>query len=100
MHKGFDLAGKVAIVTGASSGIGYATAVALSECGAAVSINYRQNEIGAEQGRKQIVMAGGHAIAVKADVTRADDVKALVQRTVDELGPIDILVNNAGSLVE
>src|SRR5947207_1370198 len=100
MNNYMNLTGKVALVTGASSGIGHATAKVLAECGASVSINYHRNEAGAEDARKQIVDAGGKAIALQADVTRSADVKELVQSTVMELGPIDILVNNAGSLVE
>jgi 3-oxoacyl-[acyl-carrier protein] reductase len=100
MHNYMDLTGKVAIVTGASSGIGHATAIALSECGAAVTINYHRNEVGAELLRKQIVARGGRAITVQADVTIAADVEALIRRTSEELGPVDILVNNAGSLIE
>src|SRR5438876_4072143 len=95
-----DLKGKVALITGASSGIGRATAEAFAECGASVAINYHQNEAGAEAVRAKIEAASGKAVAVQADVTRAADVQELVQRTVNDLGPIDILVNNAGSLVE
>src|SRR5262245_6007709 len=94
------LTGKVALVTGASSGIGRATAKMLAAMGARVAINYHRNEAGAEAARADIVNAGGRAIAVKADVTQANDVEALVKRTADELGAIDILVNNAGSLIE
>src|SRR5437868_1504322 len=100
MHHYLDLTGKVALVTGASSGIGQATAVALAEQGAAVAINYHRNEAGAEQARQRIVASGSRAIAIQADVTRASDVRMLVERTTNEFGPIDILVNNAGSLVE
>lgn len=100
MKNYIDLSGRVALVTGASSGIGRATATALAECGAAVAINFHRNEAGAEQGRKAIAERGGFAIAIQADVTRSSDVASLVERTTKELGPIDILVNNAGSLVE
>src|SRR5215204_50802 len=100
MENYFDLEGKVAIITGASSGIGYATARVLADCGSAVAINYNRNESGAEQLKQEIVSNGGKAITVQADVTRAADVEALVKRTTEELGPIDILVNNAGSLIE
>jgi len=96
----FDLQGKVALVTGASSGIGRATAETLAANGARVAINFHRNNAGAEAARLQITEGGGSAIVVQADVTRADEVKSLVKQTVTELGPIDILVNNAGSLVE
>ena len=96
----FDLSGQVALVTGASSGIGAATTIALARQGAAVAVNYHRNEAGGAQTKQQIVAAGGRAITVQADVTKASDVRALVERTVTEFGPIDILVNNAGSLVE
>jgi len=95
-----DLAGKVALVTGASSGIGRATAEALAQRGANVAINFHRNERGAEETRRAIAAAGCKAITVQADVGSAAGVKALVERTVRELGPVDILVNNAGSLVE
>ena len=100
MHNYIDLNGKVAIVTGAASGIGHATALVMADCGAAITINYRRNESGAESLRKQIVDAGGRAITVHADVTIATDVAALVQRTTEAFGPVDVLVNNAGSLIE
>jgi len=100
MKNCIDLTGKVAIVTGASSGIGHATALELAASGASVVINYRNNEAGAEEARKKIAANNGRAICVQADVTKASDVGALVQRTIDELGPPDILVNNAGSLIE
>lgn len=100
MSKAFDLTGKIALVTGAGSGIGKATALALADAGAAVAINYHRNEAGAEGLKQQITAAGGRAVALQADVTKAADIQTLVARTVSELGPIDILVNNAGSLVE
>jgi len=100
MQNYMDLTGKVAIVTGASSGIGHATALSLAKCGAAVTVNYHNNEIGAELLRKQIVANGGKAVAIQADVTVASDVESLVKRTVEEFGTVDILVNNAGSLIE
>jgi 3-oxoacyl-[acyl-carrier protein] reductase len=100
MSNSLDLNGKVALVTGASSGIGRAAAEALAANGARVAINFHRNEAGAEAARAEIVSGGGSAIIVQADVTRASDVESLVERTVTEFGPIDILVNNAGSLVE
>ena len=100
MQNYMDITGRVAIITGAASGIGYACALALTNCGAAVAINYHRNERGAAELRQQIIANGGKAITVRADVTKAADVAALIQRTTDELGPVDILVNNAGSLIE
>jgi len=100
MGNPFDVTGKVALVTGASSGIGRASAKALAANGARVAINFHSNQEGAEATRAEIVAAGGTAITVKADVAKASDVQALVEHTVKELGPVDILVNNAGSLVE
>lgn len=100
MGNSFDLNGKVALVTGASSGIGAATAMMLAANGARVAINFHQNKDGAEETRTAIVNAGGAAIVVQADVAKSAEVDSLVKRTVDELGPIDVLVNNAGSLVE
>jgi 3-oxoacyl-[acyl-carrier protein] reductase len=95
-----DLTGKVGLITGASSGIGAATASVLADLGARVAISYHQNEEGAERVRQSIGAAGGKAIAIRADVRRADDIRALVHHASEKLGPIDILVNNAGSLIE
>ena len=95
-----DLSGRVALVTGGSSGIGQATAIALAECGARVAINFHHNEAGAEEARQTILNGGGQAVTLQADVTRRSEVQTMVQRTVEQLGPIDILVNNAGSLIE
>ena len=100
MSISFDLTGKVTLVTGASSGIGRATAETLAANGARVAINFHRNKAGAEAARAEIVSGGGSAIVVQADVTRASEVQSLVDQTIAEFGPIDILVNNAGSLVE
>jgi 3-oxoacyl-[acyl-carrier protein] reductase len=100
MQNYLDLTDKVALVTGGSSGIGAATAAVLADLGARVAISYRQNEEGAERARHLIEAAGGKAIAIRADVRRAEEITALVKRAADEFGPIDILVNNAGSLIE
>jgi len=100
VSNSFDLNAKVALVTGASSGIGRAAAEALAASGARVAINFHRNEAGAEAARAEIVSRGGDAVVVQADVTRASDVESLVERTIAEFGPIDILVNNAGSLIE
>jgi 3-oxoacyl-[acyl-carrier protein] reductase len=100
MGTHFDLTGKVALITGASSGIGRATATALAASGASVAINFHQNEAGAEAARAEIARAGGRALVFQADVTRTSDVQSLVKQTAAEFGPIDILINNAGSLIE
>ena len=100
MSNNHDFSEKVALVTGASSGIGRATAEELAARGASVAINYKSNEEGAEAARQNITAAGGRAITVQADVSCSCGVRSLIDQTVKELGPIDVLVNNAGSLVE
>lgn len=91
-----DLGGKVALVTGASRGIGRATATALAGCGAAVIVNYRGQAEAAAEVVAQIEAAGGRATAVQADVSAAADVERLVKATTETYGSLDILVNNAG----
>jgi 3-oxoacyl-[acyl-carrier protein] reductase len=100
MQNHLDLTGKVALITGTSSGIGAATATVLADLGARVAISYYKNREGAERVRDAITSADGTAIAICSDVRQADEIRALVKRSTDELGPIDILVNNAGSLIE
>ena len=90
------LKGKVAIVTGASRGIGSAIATRFVREGAKVVLNYNQSEEAATKLLAKIRSEGGEAITVKADVSKANDVKQLVQRAVDAFGRVDILVNNAG----
>src|ERR1700756_1084709 len=91
-----DLQDKVAVVTGASRGIGAAIAVALAEAGAAVAANYRERADAAEALGADLNKAGQRAIAVAADVSQASDVTKMVERVTSALGPVDILVNNAG----
>ncbi len=91
-----DLNGRVALVTGASRGIGAAIAVALAEAGAAVAVNYRERADGADAVITRIKGSGGRAIAVAADVSQAASVASMVDRVTAELGAVDILVNNAG----
>ena len=90
------LAEKVAIITGSSRGIGKATALALAGEGAKVVVNYASASSAADEVVKQIESEGGEAIALKADVSKADQVDELVKATKDKFGSIDVLVNNAG----
>jgi 3-oxoacyl-[acyl-carrier protein] reductase len=90
------LAGKVAIVTGASKGIGAATAKALAAEGAAVAVIYSSGKEGAERLVSQITREGGKASAIQADVSEAPDVKRMFEETKKAFGSVDVLVNNAG----
>jgi 3-oxoacyl-[acyl-carrier protein] reductase len=92
------LQGRVALVTGASRGIGEAIAFALARAGADVAINYREREAAAAGVVCRIGELGRRALAVRADVTVRERVRAMVSHTVQSLGSIDILVNNAGLL--
>src|SRR6516225_847835 len=91
-----SLQGKVALVTGASKGIGAAIARELAARGAAVAVNYSGSKAGADKVVADIKAAGGKAIAVQANVADPDSIGPLIQSVVTQLGPIDILVNNAG----
>ena len=95
-----DLAGKVALVTGASSGIGAATARLLAAQGARVAVGFYQNKKGAEAVLDSITASGGAAMAAVGDFRKTSEIRSVVKQVVGELGPIDILVNNAGSLVK
>jgi glucose 1-dehydrogenase len=90
------LNGKVAIVTGSSSGIGKAIAIALAAAGAAITIDYRSNRTAAEDTQEKITTAGGRAFVVQADVSKLPDLQNLVDETVQTHGRLDIMVNNAG----
>lgn len=117
MQNYFDFTGKVVLVTGASSGIGRATAELFGEYGASVAVSYLNNQAGAESAvaaitgnsgkafaasgaNGDVVTTGAGAIAVKADVTRSEEIERMITEVEEKLGAIDILVNNAGSLVE
>jgi 3-oxoacyl-[acyl-carrier protein] reductase len=93
-----DLRGKVALVTGASRGIGRGIAVALAEAGADVAVNYRIQEKQALDVCEQIRSLGRRSVAVGADVSQAREVNRMVETVASELGPVDILINNAGVL--
>ncbi|HMJ34714.1 MAG TPA: SDR family NAD(P)-dependent oxidoreductase [Baekduia sp.] len=93
-----DLSGQVVAVTGASSGIGEATALAAAQAGAAVSLAARRADR-IEALAKKIIDGGGRAVAIPTDVAKEDEAAAFVQRTRDELGGLDVLVNNAGVML-
>lgn len=87
---------KVAIVTGSSSGIGEAIALGFAREGAAVAVNYRSHPDAAQSVVQKIEDAGGRGLAVHADVSKPDDIAALIQATVEEFARLDVMVNNAG----
>ena len=91
-----NLTGKVALVTGASRGIGQATAIDLAKAGADVVVNFIGNEAVAQETVEKIEALGRKAIKIKADVGNAEDVQAMIDEAVAACGHIDILVNNAG----
>ena len=90
------LAGKVAIVTGSSSGIGQSIAIRLASEGAGVVVNYSSRPQGADDTRVEIERTGGKAVTVQADVSKMADTQNLIDQTYQQLGRCDILVNNAG----
>jgi len=90
------LAGKIAVVTGASKGIGAAIAKQLAADGASVVVNYASSKTGAEKAVGEITAQGGKAVAVQADVSKKADIERLFAETKKAFGAVDILVNNAG----
>ena len=93
-----SLSGKIALVTGASRGLGRAIALRLAQEGAAVAVNYRERAAEAEAVAEEIRSKGGKAIALQAHVADTGQVRSMVERVSRELGPVDILINNAGVL--
>jgi len=91
-----QLEGKIALVTGASRGIGRAIALALAEAGAHVAINYSGSEQAAAEAADSIRQLGKEALVIQANVGKYDQFEAMVKQVVDQFGRIDILVNNAG----
>jgi len=91
-----ELAGRTALVTGASRGIGEGIAVALAQAGAAVAINYKERVEGARRVEERITTACGRSLVVQADVSRREEVERMVRAVEEGLGAVDILVNNAG----
>src|SRR4030088_2378836 len=90
------LTGKVAVVTGASKGIGASIAEHLAAEGASVVVNYASSKSGADAVVKRITQKEGKAVAVQADVSKAEDIQRLFAETKKAFGKLDILVNNAG----
>ena len=91
-----DLSGRRALVTGASSGLGRSIALNLASCGARVAVNYLKNQEAAEAVVTQIEQSGGNALAIQADVSKADEVENLFTEIDKVFGGLDIMVNNAG----
>jgi len=96
MVSNLKLKGQSALVTGANSGIGEAVAIALGSAGANVVVNYITHPENADAVVKKIEANGGSAIAIKADVSKEDEVQSMFQQMYQKYGTIDILVNNAG----
>jgi 3-oxoacyl-[acyl-carrier protein] reductase len=95
-NTGKKLSGKVAVVTGASKGIGAAIAKHLAEEGASVVVNYASSKAGADKVVNEITSQGGKAVAVQGDVAKKVDIERLFAETKKEFGKLDVLVNNAG----
>src|SRR5271165_2968102 len=90
------LTGKVAVVTGASKGIGAAVAKALAAEGASVVVNYASSKAGADKVVSAITAAGGKAVAVGGDVSKAPEAQAIIAAAIKNYGRLDVLVNNSG----
>jgi 3-oxoacyl-[acyl-carrier protein] reductase len=98
MNTDNKLAGKVAVVTGASKGIGASIAKHVAEAGASVVVNYASSKAGADRVVEEITSKGGRAVAVQANVAKKAEIERLFAETKRAFGPVDILVNNAGGV--
>lgn len=96
----FHLTHRVALVTGAGTGIGQASAILLAQAGATVAIHYHTSISGAEKTLSEIEKSGGKGFLVKADLTDESQAKSLVNQVIQHAGRLDILFNNAGSVIE
>lgn len=96
----FDLTQRVALITGAGTGIGQASAILLAQAGATVAIHYHSSAEGAERTLHQIQTAGGSGFLIRADLTDESQVQAAVSQVILQTGRLDILFNNAGSVIE
>src|SRR5687767_11439712 len=94
-----DLTGRVALVTGAGTGIGGAVALSLAAAGAFVGVHYHTSEAGARATLDAVRAAGGNGMLLRADLTREAEASVAVNQLVAERGRLDVLVNNAGSLL-
>jgi glucose 1-dehydrogenase len=91
-----ELQGQIALITGASSGIGRATAIAMAKAGATVAVNYHKDRQEGEEVVGEIEEQGGQALAIGADVSREEEVQTMFRQLLERFGTLDILVNNAG----
>jgi glucose 1-dehydrogenase len=91
-----DLQGQIALITGASSGIGRAVAIAMAQAGATIVVNYHRDRQEGEEVVGEIERQGGKAVTVGADISREEDVQRMFKQLLDRFGTLDILVNNAG----